>query len=162
LLVNTAFLLLGSNIEPRFDFLSISIDRIKLDIGNIVRKSSIYESEPVGFESSNLFLNQVVVVETSLSASCLLENILAIEKDLGRERVKGKYTSRTIDIDILYYNSDIIKSKELIVPHPRMHQRLFTLLPLVEIEAEMVHPVLGKDHNSLLDECIDNCKVRKI
>ena len=162
MLINTAYLLLGSNIEPRLDFLSSSIDRINLEIGDVVRMSSVYESEAVGFESSDLFLNQVVVVNTSFNANDILKNILNIEKELGRTRVKGVYTSRTIDIDILYFNDKIINSKELMVPHPRMHTRLFTLLPLVEIDAERVHPVLNKDHISLLNECNDNCNVRKI
>lgn len=162
MLINTAYLLLGSNIEPRLDFITSSIDRIKLEIGDVVRLSSVYESEAVGFESSDLFLNQVIVVKTYLNASGVLENILNIEKELGRTRVKGIYTSRTIDIDILYFNDEVINSKELIVPHPRMHTRLFTLLPLVEIDAERVHPVLKKDHVSLLNKCTDNCNVRKI
>lgn len=125
-------------------------------------KSSIYTSNAWGMEKAPDFYNQVVKVSTSLSAAQLLEKLVAIEKTLGRERVPGeKYQSRTIDLDILLFNRDIIDSPELTVPHPRMHLRRFVLVPLTEIAAAEVHPLLNKSIDVLLKECPDKSIVKK-
>jgi 2-amino-4-hydroxy-6-hydroxymethyldihydropteridine diphosphokinase len=156
---NRLYLLTGSNIEPRFSYLNSALNEIAQHIGVIATASSVFESEPWGFDSSGKFLNQVVLVHTSLSPEKVLKTILTIEKDMGRTRQEGAYTSRTIDIDILYYNDEQIDDTGLTIPHPRLHERRFTLLPLVEIAADLVHPVLQMKNIDLLAQCPDNSTV---
>ena len=153
---NKAYLLLGSNIEPRFDFMKEALELIGETVGRVVRISSVYESEPWGFQSKVHFLNCVVLVESRLMAEEILRQILNIEKRLGRVRRKGVgYASRKIDIDMLYFNEDVIDMPDLQVPHPRLHERRFTLMPLVEIVPELVHPKLRKTNRELLEQLDD-------
>ncbi len=156
---NVVYLLLGSNIEPRLKYIDETILNIESNIGDIIKRSKLYSSKPLGFVSSQLFLNQVIVVATTLSDIDVLNKCLEIESKLGRERVKGCYSSRTIDIDILYYNKDIIEMAQLEVPHPRLHERMFTLVPLTEVSPDFVHPVLNKDHITLIEQCSDRSKI---
>jgi len=142
------FIGVGSNLGNRQEnidnALSLLAPRCK-----IIKKSSIYETEPVGYEKQGKFLNLVVIVGTELKALEMLDFLLDIEKKLGR--VRGiKNGPRTIDLDILFYGDDIIESKDLIVPHPRLHERLFVLEPLNEIDNEKMHPVLKKSVKELL------------
>ena len=107
------------------------------------------------------FFNQVAQVKTSLSAEKLLSLLLQLEKDLGRERRDtGGYASRTIDIDILFFNDEIIKKEGLQVPHPRLPLRRFALRPLCEIAPDLMHPVLKKTVRELLRECPDTSEVQ--
>jgi len=156
------FLLTGSNIEPRAKFLALANKKIEENIGKIVGRSSIYESEPWGFEAETAFLNQVLVVITELAPNEILEKIQSTEKELGRFRKSNAYVSRTIDIDILYFESEIIESAELTVPHPRLHERRFTLLPLAEIAGGFMHPVLKKTNDELLQKVEDQSRVWKV
>lgn len=153
------YLLTGSNIEPRIHFLQEAMKEINSRIGKIYRSSSIYESEAWGFESDISFLNQVLVIRSKLSVNEILDEILRIEHELGRKRIKGKYTSRSIDIDILYFGSEIIKTNELTVPHARLHERIFTLMPLEEIAEDFIHPVLKMTNKELLEKSQDKNKV---
>ncbi len=153
------FLLTGSNIEPRLAHLKKAEKYIAQHIGNINRKSEVYESEPWGFEDEVMFLNQVLVVETELNAQAVLEKILSIENELGRERDSSLYSSRTIDIDILYLDDEVVANDDLIIPHARLHQRRFTLMPLSEVAPLHVHPVLGVSNNELLQKVDDSSKV---
>jgi 2-amino-4-hydroxy-6-hydroxymethyldihydropteridine diphosphokinase len=158
--MNTVYLLLGSNLNDRMDSLQKAKEGIASEIGRISKVSSIYESEPWGFFAENSFLNQVVKVETILNAGQVLETILKIETDLGRDRkVNGSYISRIIDIDILFYNDEIINEDKLTVPHPKIAERMFTLLPLSEINKHYVHPGLHKTIQELVAECHDNLQV---
>ncbi len=157
--VNKVFLLLGSNIEPRDKYLKMAEENITASIGKIVQRSSIYESEPFGFNSDQYFLNNVLILSSSLSVVEILNKILIIEQKLGRRRSNGGYSSRTIDIDILYFNHEIISTDVLSVPHPRLHERNFTLEPLVEIAPDFMHPVLNLDSKELLETCSDSSKV---
>jgi len=158
--MNTVYLLLGSNLSDRMDSLRKAKEGISSEIGRISKVSSIYESEPWGFFAENSFLNQVVKVETILNAGQVLETILKIETDLGRERkVNGSYVSRIIDIDILFYNDEIINEDKLTVPHPKIAERMFTLLPLSEINQYYIHPGLHKTIQELVAECNDNLQV---
>jgi 2-amino-4-hydroxy-6-hydroxymethyldihydropteridine diphosphokinase len=142
------------------DSLQKAKEGIASEIGRISKVSSIYESEPWGFFAENSFLNQVVKVETILNAGQVLETILKIETDLGRERkVNGSYISRIIDIDILFYNDEIINEDKLTVPHPKIAERMFTLLPLSEINKHHVHPGLHKTIQELVAECHDHLQV---
>jgi 2-amino-4-hydroxy-6-hydroxymethyldihydropteridine diphosphokinase len=154
--MNTAILLTGSNISPRRDYLKKASEAIALKIGQIFSTSSIYESEAWGFDADTTFMNQVVCVKTTLDAGRILEQIHAIEYNLGRKRnADGTYSSRTIDVDILFFNDEIIKNESLEIPHPRLHERMFTLKPLQEVAAGLIHPVLKKPVEKLLQECTD-------
>jgi 2-amino-4-hydroxy-6-hydroxymethyldihydropteridine diphosphokinase len=155
------YLLLGSNLGDRELFLSEAKRRIQKDIGEISSASSIYESEPWGMNNKNLFLNQVLLVKTILSAKEVLVNILNIEKQLGRRRSQGHYSSRCIDIDILFWGNHVVEDDLLTLPHPRIQERRFVLTPLFELNPELVHPVLQSNIESLLAACSDNLMVRK-
>ncbi len=136
--------------------------QISLHIGKIQTTSSVYETEPWGFSAEIPFLNQVAISETILEPQQVMQKILGIEKDLGRIRKQGRYSSRRIDIDILFYDDMIINEKDLVIPHPMLHKRRFALEPLAEIEPELVHPVLKKTISDLYKECSDNSEVRKM
>ncbi len=161
-ITNKVFLLLGGNIAPRFEFLKNAESKITEFIGEIVLRSSIYETEAVGFVTSKLFLNMVLLINSTLSANEILIKIHEIESELGRVRVGTGYVSRTIDIDILYFNDLIINTKNLIIPHPRLAQRRFTLLPLVEIAPDFINPVYRQTNKKLLDICTDYSDVKRL
>ena len=157
----SVFVLLGSNLGDRELLVNQACKMIGERCGTIVAKSRLYESEPWGFKSEHWFLNQVVKVETSLSPDALMQKLLEIEKELGRDRSVPHegYVSRPMDLDILYFDNEIIDTQMVIAPHPRLHQRRFTLLPLCDIAPEFVHPVMKKTNLQLLDECQDAGKV---
>jgi len=150
-----AILSIGGNLGNRLENISRTIDYIAQRIGTIIRRSSVYESEAWGFESEDRFLNMVVVVETSLSPETLLQEAHAIEALLLRQRTGTGYASRTMDIDILFFNDEIINTPTLTIPHPRLHERRFVLAPLCEILPDMVHPVFRKSVKEFLAECCD-------
>lgn len=154
------FLGIGSNLGNRENNILEAVEKIRELIGPVVSASSIYETEPWGFRSENEFLNMVIEVETKLRPSGLLGRLLMIESLLGRVREGRHYTSRIIDLDILLYNNVIMKTKVLEIPHPKMHERKFVLVPLVEIAPGIVHPVLKKNIRELLEECPDKSRVR--
>ena len=155
----TVFLGLGTNLGDREKNLSMAVDRIGEVIGKVIECSSVYETEPWGFRSDDRFLNMVVKVRSSLRPSGLLGRILMIEAQLGRLRNGKGYKSRTIDIDILLYGSEVIKSEELEIPHPRIPVRKFVLEPLCELAPGMIHPVLKVTFTELLAKCGDECGV---
>jgi len=153
-------LLLGSNIPFRSVYLQEAKLLIENEIGSIIKQSSIYESEPWGFFSEGLFLNQVLIIQSGLPAMELLNKSQKIEKQLGRiDKTDGVYSSRTIDIDILYFDQEIINEPQLKIPHPYMHERRFTLVPLVEVVPRWIHPLFKKSSRQLLDECPDRAEV---
>ncbi len=160
--MNRIFLLLGGNLGNRIFYIEKACELIAQNIGSILQKSSYYESEPWGFQHDNRFVNQVVVIESSFSAQEVLRKILHIEKKLGRVRNSNGYSARTMDIDILFYNEQIITEENLVVPHPHLHKRRFTLQPLAEIQEKFVHPILRKPIVELLGECADNAVVTVI
>lgn len=156
------FILLGSNLGDRQLLINQACKMIEERCGKIVAKSCLYESEPWGFKSEHWFLNQVVEIDTSLSPDELMQTLLAIEEELGRDRSTPHegYVSRPMDLDILYWGDGlIIENQHVIVPHPRLHQRRFTLLPLCDIAPDYVHPIKNKTNRQLLDECQDVGKV---
>lgn len=138
-------------------------ERQLADFARITRKSALYRSEAWGFESDDLFYNQVVEIESDAEPLAMLEALQQIERSLGRisKSVGGHYTSRTIDIDILFCDSKIIETERLTIPHPMLHKRRFTLLPLCEYWSEYVHPKLQKTVLQLLCECDDKGFVEK-
>lgn len=135
-----------------------------LHVGKLLAKSSIYVSPPWGYESTNEYYNQVLLFDTSLEPAHLLHFCLRIEKLLGRVRKDEKegYSDRTIDIDILYYDNLTLEEDNLIIPHPRMHQRKFCLLPLFEVNPDWVHPVYQKDLVQLIDSCTDDSDISRL
>ena len=155
------FLGLGTNLGNRENNLNDAVAEIGKHVGKVLIKSSVYETEPWGFQSENKFLNTVIKVGTELSPKALLEEILRIEIYLGRVRSSVQYSSRIIDIDILFFDNQVINTHNLIVPHPKLHERKFVLVPLVETEPDYVHPVFKKSVSSLLEECEDRSEVRK-
>ena len=159
--MNKAFLLTGGNIGNRMQNLLKAALMIAETCGNVLQRSSIYETEAWGFKEQPAFYNQVLLIQTTLAPEQLLQQLLQIEKDMGRVR-DVKLGPRIIDIDILLYNDDIIETNHLQIPHPLMQQRRFTLLPLAEIAVHIIHPVLHKTIRQLLDECPDNSDVNKI
>jgi len=120
--------------------------------------SSVYETEPWGVANQETFLNMVICLSTRLSIDDLLVVIQQTEKLIGREKTE-KWKSRTMDIDILFFNQEVSSSNELKVPHPWLHLRRFVLVPLHEINPDLIHPVLKKSISQLLDECIDKLNV---
>jgi 2-amino-4-hydroxy-6-hydroxymethyldihydropteridine diphosphokinase len=160
--MKTVFLGLGTNLGDRQKNLDQALDKIAEVIGIIVSRSSVYETEPWGFQSNDQFLNMVIGVETNLKPSGLLGRLLMIESLLGRLRDGKQYSSRIIDLDILLYGKQKIDTISLKIPHPRMHERRFVLIPLCEIAPDIVHPVFGKTISELLKECKNSGMVKKI
>lgn len=157
---NFAVILLGANIGDKEAMFAIVKKHLIENVGDCIRESAIYSSKPWGFEAQDDFINQLLVVETEFSAVDTLLRCQAIEKKCGRERHEGiGYESRVIDIDLLYFNNDIIDSEQLTIPHPLLHKRRFALEPLCEIIPEYVHPILLKTNRQLLDECEDKGEV---
>ncbi|MEH7093582.1 2-amino-4-hydroxy-6-hydroxymethyldihydropteridine diphosphokinase [Neobacillus vireti] len=157
---NTAFIALGSNIGNRYDNIVSAINRLKsYPAIQLVNLSSVYETDPVGYEDQDVFLNMVIKVQTNLSAMELLEICLKIELELGRKR-EIKWGPRTIDLDILTFNQENIESEKLTIPHPRIVERAFVLVPLVEIDSNLRITGVDKPLNILLDELPDKEGVR--
>ena len=159
--MNVVFLSLGGNTGERLENLNAAVRELEKYCGSIEKKSSVYETEAWGFVSEKKYLNQVVKLETKLNAQELLKKSLSIEKKLGRKRGEAKYVDRCLDIDILFFNREIIDTTDLQVPHPRLHERKFVLTPLNEIESGFVHPQLKKNIRTLLKNCKDKLGVEK-
>ncbi len=155
-----AFLITGSNQGDRLMMLERALKAIREEIGSITDQSSIYETAPWGFDHPTKFLNQVLEIETVLEVNNLLDRLLELEKKLGRTRVERRYAARCIDIDILFYDDIIINTKTLIVPHPRLAERRFVLVPLCEMVPFFRHPVLNVTLEELLKQCKDSSEVR--
>lgn len=155
-----SLILLGSNMGERKHIIDKAVEMIGERCGAVVAKSSLYETAPWGFDSDNNFLNQVIGIETAMEPHRLLAGLMQIESELGRVRhnVEG-YESRPIDLDILYYEDNVIEDDDLILPHPRLHLRRFVLVPLSEIVPDFVHPVLERNSVELLAECVDSSEV---
>jgi len=146
-----AYIAIGSNLGDRKANHIEAIDRIgKLPETRIVKQSSLYESEPLS-DDKNWYVNAVIEVETEYSAPELLKKLLAIEETMGRKRIKGKrWGSRIIDLDIAFFNSEIIDKRNLKVPHPEVQNRKFVLAPMSELAPQFVHPKLSKTISELL------------
>ncbi|MFA6085992.1 2-amino-4-hydroxy-6-hydroxymethyldihydropteridine diphosphokinase [Mucilaginibacter sp.] len=155
------FLLLGSNLGNREAYLQKAIQLIEQNIAPLTNASGIYETQSWGKTDEPDYLNQVVQLNTDLSAKIVLERILDIEIMLGRKR-DVKWGSRIIDIDILFYGDNIINEPGLIVPHPELHNRRFTLEPLVELAPDFIHPILKKNILNLKSELKDSLIVKKL
>ena len=146
-----AYLSLGSNFGDRIGYVQQATSLLgAVDGISLIRTSAFYETEPWNMDSENWFVNAVVEIKTSLLPQTLLLECQRIEQQLGRKRPEGsKYTDRTIDIDILFYNKDIVNCENLTIPHKFVHLRAFTLVPLLELIPNFEHPVLHKTISEL-------------
>lgn len=158
---NLVYILLGSNQGNTKQNLLLANNLIEKNIGVISIISSLYETAAWGNTQQSAFLNQVILVRTKLLPKEVLQQLLAIETQMGRVRVT-KWEPRIIDLDILFYDNEIVEQVDLIIPHPFIQQRRFTLVPLVEIASDLMHPVLHKTMEELLAICEDNLNVEKI
>jgi 2-amino-4-hydroxy-6-hydroxymethyldihydropteridine diphosphokinase len=147
--VAEVYIACGSNLGDRLATIHSALDRIA-DLGVRVTTSPVYESEPVGYAQQPRFLNGVVQLQTDVPPTRLLVRLLEVEKGLGRER-NFPNAPRTIDLDILLYDDRVIATPELTVPHPRMHERAFVLMPLVDLAPNLVHPIFGQRVDELLE-----------
>lgn len=157
--MNITYLLIGGNVGNRISNLETAINFIEKQIGNIIRRSSIYETDAWGNTNQPDFLNQVLLVQTKLNAAECMQQIFSIENKMGRIRDK-KNAPRIIDVDILFFNDEIINESDLIIPHPQIQNRKFVLIPMNELASQLIHPVLKKTINNLLSTCPDTLEVR--
>ncbi|WP_342647293.1 2-amino-4-hydroxy-6-hydroxymethyldihydropteridine diphosphokinase [Mucilaginibacter sp. CSA2-8R] len=155
------YLLLGSNLGNRQLYLQDAARYIEKGAGKIMACSGIYETQSWGKTDAPNYLNQVLLIQTELQPQLLLAELLNIEIMLGRRRLE-KWGSRTVDIDILFYGEETIDEPNLIVPHPELHNRRFTLEPLAEIAPELRHPILNKTVLLLKNELKDALAVKKV
>src|SRR6185437_13926875 len=157
------YLALGGNVGNVSGYFDIAIEKISTMIGTVIKQSSLYKTEPWGNKNQADFLNKVLEVETKQTPEEVLENILLIEKMMGRNRNKNdQFAPRSIDIDILFYGEEIIDETYLEVPHPRLQLRNFLLTPLMEIAPGYIHPVLKKSIKELNELNNDSSKVNKV
>jgi 2-amino-4-hydroxy-6-hydroxymethyldihydropteridine diphosphokinase len=160
--MNRVFLLTGSNLGDSFQVLKKAESTVADTLGKVIRISHVYCSESWGYESNSRFFNQCIELESEHRPQEILEKILKIENEMGRIRIANTYADRIIDIDILFYGSEIIDTENLIVPHPRIHLRKFALVPMEEIAGNFVHPVFKKTISELLEFCRDDSKVTRL
>jgi 2-amino-4-hydroxy-6-hydroxymethyldihydropteridine diphosphokinase len=152
---------LGSNLGNRLANIRKAIELMEEEGIEIIDKSSLYETEPVGYKQQGWFLNSVVRGKTELSPKRLWKMLEKIEKLMGREK-EVKWGPRIIDLDILFYGNKILNDEQLQIPHSELHKRRFVLVPLQEIAPQLVHPVLNKSIRELLGELKDNSEVRPL
>lgn len=160
--MNVAFLCVGGNMGDRLANI-LEAKRQLLGMGcKMEAESGIYQTKAWGIEEAPDYYNQMLKIGTEKNGTELMTTLLDIEKSMGRIRSDNRNASRTMDMDILFFNSEIIKSELLEVPHPRLHLRRFVLEPLNEIASELIHPVLNKTIHELLIECKDTSAVKRL
>ena len=159
--MNKAVILTGTNEGDLSSNLELALELVSENTGKVIKTSGVYETEPWGRKNQPVYYNQVFEINTPLDAFSLMKKLLSIEKKMGRERTI-KWAPRLIDLDILYFNDEIINTPELKVPHPHLHDRRFTLVPLTEILPDFIHPVLKKTSSELLQDLADNLNVKPL
>jgi 2-amino-4-hydroxy-6-hydroxymethyldihydropteridine diphosphokinase len=158
--MNYAYLILGGNIGNTLENLRKTRNLIDKTAGAITKVSDIFITAAWGNTEQPDFYNQAMKIETELSPVNLLENLLKIEEQLGRIRDGKKWAARTMDIDILFYNSETVNEPHLKIPHPFIQERKFVLAPLAQIAGDYIHPVIGKNIDTLLSECADTSEIK--
>lgn len=159
LILQTTYLLLGSNLGNRTEILENAIRLIDCKIGTIVKRSQFYETAPWGVINQPNYINIALALQTTLGLKELLEQVQTIEERLGRVRLE-KWGSRLIDIDIIFAGSEIVNEANLTIPHPLMQERNFVLVPLAEIAPDFMHPILKKSIRELYSTCPDIGEVK--
>lgn len=154
------YLLLGGNLGDRENNISLALKYLEKEVGVITKKSLIYETKAWGLNTQPDFLNIAVEIDTNLLPVNLLKKTQNIENLIGRKRGE-KWAARTMDIDILFYDQEIIKTEKLVIPHPLMVERLFVLKPLNDIAPDLIHPILKITIKQLLQNCLDNLSVKR-
>ncbi len=153
------YLLLGGNLGNKEENLKRAVDLLEQKAGPTTKRSSIYRTAAWGNAAQPEFYNQAIALQTELSPEELLKTVLETEELLGRKRTGDKWQERIIDIDILFYNDEVLDSPKLKIPHPFIQERKFVLVPMKEIASELIHPLLRKTITELLDECKDTLGV---
>lgn len=159
--LHKTYILLGSNMGNRKQFLRKAIKQVADLCGKVVKESSIYQTAAWGNTKQAAFLNQVIIVQTTLAPDELMKTLLHIETGLGRIRTE-KYGPRTIDLDLLFFDEQVYHSSVVTLPHPALQDRKFVLVPLAELSPRKIHPVYNKTITALLKECADTLDVKKI
>ncbi len=160
--MNTTYLILGGNKGDKLNSLQNAIQLLAEQVGTVIKRSDVYATKAWGNTDQPDFVNQAICIQTSLSATHLLKSILSIEQQLGRVRDAQKWMERTIDIDILFYNDEIINTPDLKIPHPFIQERKFVLIPMAQLSPHFIHPVFNKSIETLLHECSDKLEVEKM
>jgi 2-amino-4-hydroxy-6-hydroxymethyldihydropteridine diphosphokinase len=158
IMTNSIYLLLGSNLGNSRELLEEAIRNVGIHLGEIIETSKLYKTAPWGKAEQPPFLNQVVRLKSELPPKEMLTKIHLIESKMGRIR-QEKWGQRIIDIDILYYNDLIFNSLDLKLPHPEIQNRRFTLVPLVDLSPDFIHPILQLSNSDLLAKCEDKLDV---
>ncbi len=159
--MNISYLLIGGNQGEKTAQLALARENIAARAGTLLRVSSLYETAAWGKTDQENFLNQALELRTSLQPSVLIDVLLDIEEQMGRRRLE-RYGSRIIDIDILFFNDAILQLPKLVIPHPEIQNRRFALAPMAEIAPLLIHPVLGRTIQELLEACTDPLTVIKL
>jgi 2-amino-4-hydroxy-6-hydroxymethyldihydropteridine diphosphokinase len=159
--MNSTYLLIGGNLGNRIENLAMARSLIENELGKIIKASSIYETAAWGITKQPDFLNQVLLIKTKFSPEKMMQLILSIENKMGRVRTQ-KNASRIIDIDILFFNDEIISNENLTIPHPEIQNRKFALIPLNEIASDLVHPVFKQSIKNLLSTSKDKLQVKPL
>lgn len=153
---------IGTNIGNRLLNIKTAIDEIKINLGEVINISAVYESEPWGFISKNWFYNAIIILKSNIYPQQLIEKLLEIEKTMGRERNEKGYVDRCIDLDVILCENFTICSKNITLPHPKMQERLFVLLPLYEVLPQWIHPRLKKNIYEMIQDCEDKGIIKRI
>ena len=155
--MHRAFVSVGSNLGDKIENCKKGINELLADGRSVlVRSSSFYRTSPVDYKDQDWFVNLVVKIKTALNPFDLLEKIKGIEKAVGRKTDTVRFGPRVLDLDIIFFDNQVIRTGTLEIPHPRMHKRRFVLKPICDIEPSMMHPLLGKDMRSLLANLQDS------